>query len=210
LQERVVALLRHELDGSARTPPELSSAALAELDVVHHRPERDVRERKAVAGLDVRLRPGLDLVANLETDGRDNVALLPVRVLEERDARRAVRVVLDRHDARRNAVLVPPEVDDAIEALVPAAAVTDRHAAEVVPAAGLPQRTGERRLRLLLGDLGEVEAAAETATGRRRPVGNGRHPRLPRRSRSGCPRRASRTPSSSPDDVPDGGRHAGP
>src|SRR6185436_10728279 len=52
LQERVVALLRHQLDLRPGRAPDLSAAPLAELDVVHDRTEGDVRERQAVARLD--------------------------------------------------------------------------------------------------------------------------------------------------------------
>src|SRR5689334_21382635 len=49
LQERVVAFLRHQLDRSAGAPTELPAASLAQLDVVHHRAERNAGERQAVA-----------------------------------------------------------------------------------------------------------------------------------------------------------------
>src|SRR2546428_3751139 len=51
LHERVVALLRHQLDGGARTAAELAPAPLAQLDVVDHRAERNQREGQAVPGL---------------------------------------------------------------------------------------------------------------------------------------------------------------
>src|SRR5215813_3448957 len=44
-------------------------------------------------------------------------------VVQQGDPRRAVRVVLDRGDLRRNAVLHPLEVDHAVTALVPSALV---------------------------------------------------------------------------------------
>src|SRR5207249_1257748 len=156
--------------------PELSPAALAELHVVHRRAERDVRQRQAVARLDVRLRAGLDLVADAEPDRRQDVALLPVRVVEERDPGRAVRIVLDGRHPGRHALLLALEVHEPVEALVPPAPVPDGHPAEVVPAARLAQRRGERGLRRLLGDLVEIGTRLEAATGRRRSELDGGHP----------------------------------
>jgi hypothetical protein len=62
---------------------------------VHRGAGRDVAQRQRVAGLDVGVRAGLDLVALLEALGRHDVALLAVGVVQQRDARGAVRVVLD-------------------------------------------------------------------------------------------------------------------
>src|SRR5262249_49914698 len=55
LGERIVALLRHQLDGRPGAPPELPAPPLAELHVVDHGAERDLRQGKGVAGLDVGL-----------------------------------------------------------------------------------------------------------------------------------------------------------
>src|SRR5919197_1343307 len=176
LEQRVVALLRHQLDGRARAAAELAAAALAQLDVVDHGAEGDERERQAVAGFDVGLRPRLDRVADGEPDGRQDVALLAVEVVQEGDARGAVRVVLDGGHPGRHAQLVALEVDQPVEALVAPAAVAEGHAAEVVPPARLAQRRGQGALGPGLGDLGEVGAGLEPAAGRGRAVLDGRHP----------------------------------
>ena len=76
------------------------------------------------------------LVAHLEAVGREDVALLAVGVVEERDARRAVGIVFDRGDRGRHADLVALEVDDAVALLVTAAAEAAGDAAVVVAAAG--------------------------------------------------------------------------
>src|SRR5437867_3600324 len=75
LQQSVVALLRHQLDGGTRAAPELPAAPLAQLDVVDHRAERDHGEREAVARLDVGPGAGLDPVAHREAGGGEDVAL---------------------------------------------------------------------------------------------------------------------------------------
>src|SRR5690606_15573634 len=105
---------------------------------VHDRTGRDVAQRQVVAGLDVGARARLDDVALLELLGSEDVALGAVDEVQERDARRAVRVVLDVRDLRVHAVLVvATEVDDAILALVAATDVAGRDAALVVAATRL-------------------------------------------------------------------------
>ena len=55
--------------------------------------------------------------------GRDDVAALAVGVAQQREVRAAVRVVLEALDLGRDAVLVAPEIDDAVVLLVAAALV---------------------------------------------------------------------------------------
>ena len=77
-----------------------------ELDGVDDRTDRDVAQRQVVARLDVGAGAGLDAVALLQLVRREDVALLAVGVVQQRDARGAVRVVLDVRDLGRHAVLV--------------------------------------------------------------------------------------------------------
>src|SRR5215469_3849465 len=123
-QGRVAALLGQQLDPGAGRPRDLRAATGAHLDRVDDRAGRDRPQRQRVAGLDVRAGAVLYPVALLEPLRREDVALLAVRVVQQRDPRGAVRVVLDVRDLGRHAVLVvPPEVDQAVGALVPAALV---------------------------------------------------------------------------------------
>src|SRR5207344_1741350 len=89
--------------------------------------------------------------------GREDVALLAVGVVQQRDPRGPVRVVLDLCDLRRYTVLVvPAEIDHPVGALVPAAPVPGGDPPGVVPATGPRQRAQQRLLRLRSGDLDEV------------------------------------------------------
>ena len=99
----------------------------------------------------------------------DDVALLAVRVVQQRDARGAVGVVLDVRDLGRHAVLVvTTEVDHAVGALVAATLVANGHTTGVVTAALAVQRADQRLLRRGPRDLDKVgDAGATTARGRR-------------------------------------------
>src|SRR5207302_4902034 len=90
------------------------------------RPHRDVAERQRVAGTDLRALAALQHVADLHPGRGDDVALLAVEVVEQRDAGVAVGVVLDGGHLGRHAVLAALEVDDAVTLLVAATSVPRR------------------------------------------------------------------------------------
>ena len=72
--------------------------------------------------------------------------------MQQRDARRAVGVVLDVSDLGVDAVLVvATEVDHAVLALVATTDVTGRDATRVVATTGLGQRAKQRLLRASIG-----------------------------------------------------------
>src|SRR4029453_3662946 len=160
----VPAFLGDELDRRAGAASELAARARLQLDVVHSRPDRDVAQRQRVAGPDLCTLPALELVADLEALRCDDVTLLAVAVVEQRDARVAVRVVLDRRDLGRDAVLVATEVALAVLVVWPAAAGPRRHAAIRVATARLGLRARERLLRTVARDLRKVGDRLEAAT----------------------------------------------
>ena len=114
-QKRVVAFLRHELCRCARTACQLRALADLELYGMNNRTERDILERKRVPRLDVSLGTRLHNIADLEAVRCEDVALLAVCVVQQRDARTAVRIVFDRRDTGRNSVLRALKVNDAVE-----------------------------------------------------------------------------------------------
>src|SRR5690606_199612 len=132
-----------ELRTGAGGADHLAALADLELDVVDHGAERHLAERQRAPDVDRRVLARHHLVADRQVSRPEDVALLAGRVVQQRDARRAVRVVLDRGDLRRHAVLVAAEVDLAVAPLVAAAAEPDRLLALVVPAAALLLALGE-------------------------------------------------------------------
>src|SRR5690606_2428606 len=170
-QVRVLAFAGEQLDRGAGAAAQDGAAAGLELHRVDGGADREVAQLQRVARLDVGLGAALDPVALLDALGRQDVALLAVGVVQQRDVRGAVRVVLDLRDLRRHAVLVvAAEVDHAVTALVAAAAVAGRDLAGVVAAAGLGQRAHQRLLGRGTRDLGEVGDTGTTTPGRRRLV----------------------------------------
>ena len=111
---------------------------------------------------------GLDRVAHLQALRREDIALLAVGVVQQSDARRAVRVVLDVRDLGRHAVLVALEIDDTIAPLVTAALMPRRDAAVAVAAAVLLERRHQRALGLAARDVLERVDRHEAPAGRGR------------------------------------------
>ena len=168
LDRGVVAFLGHQLHRRSGAARDLAALARLQLHVVQQRAERDVLQRQRVARQDVDVLPGDDRVADLQPGRLQDVALLAVGVGQQRDPRRAVRVVLDRRHLRRNVELVPLEVDDAVHPLVAAAAPPRRQVPGVVAAAGAAHRLDQRLVRLLGRDLVEDRHRLKPGAGRRR------------------------------------------
>src|SRR6267378_2415542 len=168
-QRDVVAFLRDHLHAGTGAAAQLAAAADLQLDIMYRRAQRNLEQRHRVADADIRARTGHDAVADVQALLRQDVALLAVRVVQQRDARRAVRIVLDRRHARRNGELVAPEVDAPVLPLVAAALPAGGDMALVVTPAGASQRLEQRLLRLRLGDFGEVGDRAKARGRRHRP-----------------------------------------
>src|SRR5207244_1600451 len=137
-----------QLDARPGRAAELGPAARTQLDGVDRGADGDARQRQVVARLDVGGLAGLDVGALDQAVRRDDVALLAVREVQQRDARRAVRVVLDVRDLGRHPVLVVAlEVHQPVGLLVTATDVPGGDPAGVVAAAGLRAGDEQRLLR---------------------------------------------------------------
>src|SRR5690606_10958493 len=136
-QRGVGAFLAEQLDAHAGGTSQLGAATGTQLHVVDRGTGGDVAQRQVVTRLDVGRGAGLDRGALLDALRRQDVALLAVHVVQQRDVGGPVGVVLDVSDLGRDAVLVEAtEVDDAVGPLVPATAVTSGDAAVRVTTTG--------------------------------------------------------------------------
>src|SRR5688500_6976597 len=150
--------------GTCRTR-DLRTLARLHLDAMHRRADRDVAQRKRVADLDRRITTGHQLIADLRTLRRDDVATFTVHETQQRDVRSAVGIVLDALDAAGDAFLVALEVDDPVMLLRAAALVARRDATVVVAATGLRLLLGQRRVRRALVQARRDHAHDCTAAG---------------------------------------------
>src|SRR6056297_591755 len=139
----IAAVTADELGVGARRPRDLATLAGLHLDVVDDRADRHALERHRVARLHVDLAAGDDLVAHAETLGGEDVGLLAIGILDERDEGGSVGVVFDPDHDRFDIVLATLEIDDAVETLRPAAAPAHRDPSGVVPARLFRESLGE-------------------------------------------------------------------
>src|SRR5690606_23712394 len=122
-QLRVRALARQQPNRRAGRTRELGALAGQHLDAVDRRADRDVADRRRVAGTDRGLGSAHQHRARRHAARREDVAALAVGVAQRRQVSAAVRVVLEALDLRRDPVLVAAEIDDPVVRLVPAALV---------------------------------------------------------------------------------------
>src|SRR5690606_30778939 len=165
----------NDLRVSAGRARHLDALQRLQFDVVNDGADRDRLQRHRIARLHIDLLTGDDAVAHLQTLRRNDVSQIAVRILDQSNPRRAVRIVLKPLDLRFNAPLAALEVDLAVRALVPAAGAERSHAADIVAAARLRQAFGQRLHRLALVQLRAINDHKLTAARRGRAESLQRH-----------------------------------
>src|SRR5205085_9735143 len=156
-QQRVALLAADELNVSAGRAGDLAAFPRLHLDIVDDRAERHVAQRHRIARLDVDPLAGDHAVAGAQPLRRENVGLLAIGIADQRDKSGAVRVVFEPLDNRRDIILPPLEIADAVAPFVPAAPPPHRDAAGVVAATLLPQPLRQRLDGLALPQLAAVD-----------------------------------------------------
>src|SRR6266404_2817493 len=157
LDQRQVAFLAEQLRGSSRCAHQLAATAWIQFNVVHHRARRNVAKLQSVARKDVSVLAGIDRRANFQTHRMQNVALVAIGVVQQRDVGAAVRVVFNGFDLGRHTVFIAAEINLAVLLLVAATAVPYGNFALVVTSARALFRFQETLFRSLLGDMAFVE-----------------------------------------------------
>src|SRR4051812_25347364 len=158
---RVGAVFCHQLSRGAGGANHLAALTFAHLDVVNHRAGRDITERQAIAGANVREAATDHGVALLQAVWSEDVGLLAVGIVQERDARGAVGIVFDLRDASRDADLGALEIDDAVALLVTTATEARGDAPVVVAATRVVLALGQFLERDIGGDLCEITDSVE-------------------------------------------------
>src|SRR5215469_6325350 len=175
LKQRVVPFFGHQLGLCSGRARHLRAFARPQLDVVHRRARRDVPQWQRIAGYDIGVRPAEDGLANLQAIRVQDVAMFAVGIAQQRQPRRAVRVVLYGHDLRWNARLLALEINHAQLAFVPATAPPAGHVALTAAAAGAALAFCQRLERLFRRDLVATQCADEPSRRGYRSVSLNRH-----------------------------------
>src|SRR6202007_3233863 len=113
LHQRVFFFLRDQLRRPTRRPHHLSTLARLQFQVVDLRAWRNIPQWQGIADQNVSLWTADYLLSHLQPFRLNNVALLAIRVREQSNAGRAVRIVLDGCHSRWNPGLIALEIDTA-------------------------------------------------------------------------------------------------
>ena len=168
-------LLSHQLSCAASGTNQLSALARVQLDVVDYGTNRNVLDRQCVARLDVSAGGRNNSVANRQTLRCDDVALVAILVLNQRDVCGTVRVVFDGQDGSLDVHLVALEVNDSVLLLVTAALVTYGDSAIAVTAGMLLLLFQKALFRLDLGKTAVVNYGHVASRRGGRSIGLYRH-----------------------------------
>ena len=163
----VLAFLGHQLGHVASGAGQLGALTGVQLHIVDDGTYGDVRQGQGVAGLDVCIGTGNNSVADLQTNRRQNVALLAVLILHQCNVCGTVGIVLQGQHGSGHIQLLALEVDHTVFATVAAALVTHGDAAGIVAAGMLLHRFQQGFLGGYLGKPGIVGHGHAAATGSR-------------------------------------------
>jgi len=120
---------------------------------MHDRTGGDELQRQRVANKDISVRTAHDGLSDLEADGLNDVTLLAIRVVDERDTGAAVGIVLNRSDRAGDSVLLALEVDEAKLLLMTAAVMAHGHGAGGVTTTGAGLDGEQRLVRFIRRDV---------------------------------------------------------
>jgi hypothetical protein len=112
------------LDRHTSASGDLPTLPWTHLDIVNRRADGDITKWQRIANLDVCLRPRLYEITNRELRRSQDIPLLAIKVVKERYASIAIRIVLDRSDFCWNLILIPFEIDNTILPLVATATMS--------------------------------------------------------------------------------------
>src|SRR6266576_47733 len=161
LHQCEITLFAQQLRRTARGTHHLPAAPRIQLEVVNHRAGRNVLELQRIARKNVRALAGGNRCAHFQSHGMEDVALLAIGVVQQRQIGAAVRVVFNGRHFRGHAELFAPEVHLAVGLLVAAAAVPDHNFALVVAPARTLLGLEQRLFRLLFGNVALVHDGDE-------------------------------------------------
>lgn len=94
----IFAVFGYDLCKTAGGTHQLSALAGPKLDIVNLGAERDISDRQRISRQDVGILAAQHGRTDLEPDRSDDVSLLAVKISDEGDMRRTVRIVLDLRD----------------------------------------------------------------------------------------------------------------
>src|SRR5690606_26323465 len=125
---------RHQHNTSACGTCNLSTFTWQHFDAVNSGTHRDIANRQSITCLDRSFRTAQQLIADCQTLAGNDVTTLTIRVQQQCDVSRTVRIVFNTLHFRRNTILVALEVDNTIVLTVTTTDMTGGDVAVVITA----------------------------------------------------------------------------
>ncbi len=150
-EQRKAVFLRHQLRHDSGRAGKLCALAGVKFHIVDEGADRDVFQRKRIAGFNVRGHTGDHRVPGFQPFRGDDIAFVAVFILHQSDKRGAVRVVLNAEDLARGVEFLALEVNQAVFSAVFSAAVADRDAAVAIPAGSIGKSLQQALFRRFFG-----------------------------------------------------------
>gem|GEM_PF-1609664 len=116
----IFSFLGHKLRRNTGAPYKLRSLADLHLNIMDNTAKGHVAHRQTIARFDVNRLPGNYDIAHFNPERRKDVSLFAVKVREQSQIGRTVRVIFDGRDLRRDINFFPFEINDPVLALVAA------------------------------------------------------------------------------------------
>jgi len=132
LEHNVPALFAHSLGSITCAAPELPAFARFKLNVMYQGPSGNGLKRQSVARFYVNVVTRLYHVAQFDAQGGEYVPLFAIDVIDQGNARRPIRIILNRGHLARDGSLIPSEIDDSKLAFTAATSVTHSYNAPVI------------------------------------------------------------------------------
>ena len=164
-QRRIVPFLGQHLRRRTGRAHHLAPSSRGQLDIMHQRAERNTCQWKRVPHANLRPLTTHHRITHLQPQRRDDVPFLAVVIDQQRDAGRAVGIILNTAHPRRNVHLVALEINQPVSSLVSTTSMAHRDTSLHVTASPLAQWAQQAALRLRARDL------LESRTGHSPPAG---------------------------------------
>jgi hypothetical protein len=129
-------LLCHQLDMRPGASCDLSAPARKQFHIMDRSPQRHRADGKSIAGPHFRFFTGHHGIINAQTFRSQDITFLTINIMQKSDMGRAIGIIFYRRHPGRDIVLISPEIDNTVMALMTASAMPGGNATPVVSPAG--------------------------------------------------------------------------
>ena len=155
-QNHIASIAANNLHISTRRTGHDTTGTDLHLDIMDNGAHRYIRQRHGITRLNIDLIASHHLIASSKTLRRKDIGLLAIGIGQQRDKRRAVRIIFQPLDLGRHIELAPTEVDNTVGLLVATATKPHRDAPGIITPATFRLALGQLLQRLALVELAAI------------------------------------------------------